>query len=293
MESIVTKLGTSFSEPEIVIVQSNTPDNGIFFVANGDCAVNIVMPGNVEIIAHRLLIEGDHFGEISTIYGVPSTASVISRNYNTMATLSRQKFLDLVNEIPDYKTHLMRHVYSYDDPMKQFAKKIITRIPYFGQNYLNKHLFHLILYNFQLKFYPADEIVMREKQEESDRILIVISGVLEVYTEFEGNEFIIDRLKPGSILNYRLVFTDDLMQVSVRTLDNTQTIELTEDKLREIMSSDQEFEKKLRLYENQILRHGSIPLDYLLSSTQEAHPAKFNAAKRRKNVLKNVIFKKI
>jgi len=40
---------------------------------------------------------------------------------------------------------------------------------------------------------------------------------LEVYTEFEGNEFILEILNPGSILNYRNVFTDDKMEVEVRS----------------------------------------------------------------------------
>ena len=90
MELFVSKLGTSFSTPEEVIVHCNTEGNDMYFVANGDCAVNIIMPDNREIIAHRLLVEGDHFGEISMVYDVPTSATVISRNYNTMATLNKQ-----------------------------------------------------------------------------------------------------------------------------------------------------------------------------------------------------------
>ena len=105
--------------------------------------------------------------------------------------------------------------------MKNYAKQIITRIPYFGVNFLNKHLFHLILYNFKLKYYQSDTLVLREHQDHADRIIIVISGILEVYTDFEGNEFIIERLKAGSILNYRLIFTDDLSQINIRTFGNT------------------------------------------------------------------------
>ena len=48
-------------------------------------------------------------------------------------------------------------------------------------------------------------------------MIFVVNGVLEVYTEFEGNEFVIEKLKPGSILNYRNIFTDDKMKVKVRS----------------------------------------------------------------------------
>ena len=55
----------------------------------------------------------------------------------------------------------------------------------------------------------------------TDTLYMVVEGVLEVYTYFEGNEFSIEKLKPGSILNYRNLFTDDKMNVNVRTLGIT------------------------------------------------------------------------
>jgi CRP-like cAMP-binding protein len=51
----------------------------------------------------------------------------------------------------------------------------------------------------------------------TDKIFFVVHGILEVYTEMEGNDFVIDKLKPGSILNYRNIFTDDNMKVNVRS----------------------------------------------------------------------------
>jgi CRP-like cAMP-binding protein len=172
------------------------------------------------------------------LYNVPTTATVVSRNYNTMATLGKQHFLDLLNEIPDYKTHLRRHIYAYQDPNKENIKNIVTRIPYFGPKFLNKHLFHTIIYNFITKYYLKDMVILREQQDDCNKIIIVVSGILEVFTNFEGNEFIIESLEAGSILNFRNLFTDDLMQVNVRTVTNVQTLELSEDKLREIVRSD-------------------------------------------------------
>ena len=55
----------------------------------------------------------------------------------------------------------------------------------------------------------------------TDTLYMVVEGALEVYTDFEGNEFSIEKLKPGSILNYRNIFTDDKMNVNVRTLGIT------------------------------------------------------------------------
>ena len=40
--------------------------------------------------------------------------------------------------------------------------------------------------------------------------------MVELYTEFEGNEFVLERLISGSIINQRVLFMEDLMYVNVR-----------------------------------------------------------------------------
>ena len=65
-----------------------------------------------------------------------------------MATISKQAFLDLLNEMPDLLIHLKRHIYHYNDPLKTYTSQIMIKLPYFGINYMNKHIFHKILYSF-------------------------------------------------------------------------------------------------------------------------------------------------
>jgi CRP-like cAMP-binding protein len=69
LSTLVTKLETLMYVPENVIVQQNTKGDGVYFIQTGDCVVNIKSQNGKDRIAHRLLSEGDHFGEISTIYG--------------------------------------------------------------------------------------------------------------------------------------------------------------------------------------------------------------------------------
>ena len=120
----------------------------MFFISSGECTVNIVDDKRNEIIAHRLLVEGNHFGEIGLIYDCIRTASVQSRNYNTMATLSKQNFLDLMNEIPGFLKNMKRHVYRYEDPLKTYTSEMMIKLPYFSKNFMHKHIFHRILYSF-------------------------------------------------------------------------------------------------------------------------------------------------
>ena len=48
-----------------------------------------------------------------------------------------------------------------------------------------------------------------------DSIYFVEQGTVEVTSEFEANEFIIDKLGPGSAINYRAVFLKDQMYVNM------------------------------------------------------------------------------
>lgn len=59
----------------------------MYFIMQGDCTVSLIDENREEHIAVALLTEGSHFGEIGLIYGCERTATVISRNYNTMAIL--------------------------------------------------------------------------------------------------------------------------------------------------------------------------------------------------------------
>jgi CRP-like cAMP-binding protein len=76
MEQIVKRLGTAFSTPEALIIEQDEPSNYMYYISSGDCAVNILDNNREEKIAHRLLVEGDHFGEIGLIFNCCRTATV-------------------------------------------------------------------------------------------------------------------------------------------------------------------------------------------------------------------------
>lgn len=88
--------------PEDVIVKQDELTYEMYYIAKGDCAVNVRDEKKNEHIAFKILKEGDHFGEISMIYKCRRSATVVSRNYNTMAQLSEESFRSLVAEYPEY-----------------------------------------------------------------------------------------------------------------------------------------------------------------------------------------------
>ena len=106
-EFIIKRFGVVLTTPEQVFVQQedefNDQNNSMFFIAKGDCDVKVKDKiGEIgEECTARTLNKGDHFGEISVIYGCPRTASVHANNYCTLSRLSKQNFDELVQKYPE------------------------------------------------------------------------------------------------------------------------------------------------------------------------------------------------
>lgn len=82
----------------------------MFFIAKGECTVSILDVQNRLIKNHKTLTTADYFGEISLIYGCKRTATVISKNYTTLAKLTKQKFKEMTTEFPEISTVLKQGI---------------------------------------------------------------------------------------------------------------------------------------------------------------------------------------
>lgn len=143
-----------------------------------------------------------------------------------MARISENRFHDLTNEVPSYLDGLKKYICDYGDAFKRFMMRTIAQIPYFHPEDMTAELFHQVLYGFEEHFYVHDSSILKD-QDACDTIYIVGSGCLELFTELEGNVFVIERLYQGSILNSRVIFTDDQMHLSVKTVGHTLLHQIT------------------------------------------------------------------
>lgn len=66
----------------------------MYFLARGDCEVKVTNERRKEQTV-RILKPGSLFGEVSLIYNCKRTATVISKNYCTMAKLDKNGFKEL------------------------------------------------------------------------------------------------------------------------------------------------------------------------------------------------------
>ena len=124
-------MDTIFTSPEEEIIKQGNDVDFFYIIITGDCIVNIRDMDNYDHVAYRLLVEGNHFGEIGLIYNCKRTCTVVSRNFNTLGSLNRDKFLDILNKYPYFKQCLKKHIFKYKDPNIQFLKKPLQKVSYF------------------------------------------------------------------------------------------------------------------------------------------------------------------
>jgi signal-transduction protein with cAMP-binding, CBS, and nucleotidyltransferase domain len=84
--------------------------------------------------------------------------------------------------------------------------RMLNRLEYF--NGIKKETLHQIFYKLSPKVYDSNSFIF-SPGEELTKLLLLVNGVVEFVTEFDGNEFVIDRVFSGSIINYRNFFMDD------------------------------------------------------------------------------------
>lgn len=123
--TIVSRLTTVLSTPEEVVINQFDDSTDMYFIAKGECAVNIIDEKKRVIENYKILRIGDYFGEIAMIYGCTRSATVVSRKYNTLAKLTKAMFKDIQTEYPEIVPCLKEGVYKYNDRMKKFLTKTI------------------------------------------------------------------------------------------------------------------------------------------------------------------------
>jgi len=162
---------------------------------------------------------------------------------------------------------------------------------------ISREALHDLIYQLKQRYYEKGTILLKPDDTYSS-LYFVEDGCLEVYTLFEGNEFIIERLYRGSTLNARTFFMEDLMYVYVRCAKNTVVLDLEQKVIDFVKATHPDFEKNLLSYQNNILKQKkTYPLDYLVNVPAELKVANYfdlsEDAIKRQIILKNVVFRRI
>ncbi len=85
-------------------VRQGNPGTGLYLIVSGRCDVLLFGPGEPTKMA--TLTPGDVFGEISLLYDVPATASVISKTPATVLFLDKAYFTRLLSALPETRAYV-------------------------------------------------------------------------------------------------------------------------------------------------------------------------------------------
>ena len=270
-----------FTMPEqVVLIQEDDPEQNrlpknedddddeehkqprMFFIAKGKFGVTIKKNHGVSFLTSdkkkekpdRILQDGDHFGEISMIYNCKRSATVESCNYGTLAALRKENFLELQNSTFENIIEVFKkQICLYDDEVKLFLAFAMEKISYF--KYLKLLTKQEIFHSMERVTYEKDALLCK-KGDIATKMFVIQDGIIEVACKYAPRieeEFVIERLGRGSIINHRSFMLEDDADTDFRCLTSVSCFELTADKIREIKGKREDMRTAYRAVEEEVL----------------------------------------
>jgi CRP-like cAMP-binding protein len=78
----------------------------------------------------NVLYSGDMFGEIALLHNCKRTATVMTRNYSTLAYIEEPTFKDMIQQFNEIPGKFKKRMKTYDDKLIEFLKKLLRNIDY-------------------------------------------------------------------------------------------------------------------------------------------------------------------
>ena len=195
---ILNDLVTKLYLPEDEIIRQDESGDSMYFIAKGECDVFIRDENNTNKYATSLN-KGSHFGEIALLKNCKRTASVISKNYTTLAELQKLEFDQIIARYPHIKEAMERFImFSYNDKWKKFQKRALRNI-----DYLNSTVPDNIISELTYKLEPVSvsegSYVFKAGTPCKD-IHIITNGELDVYVNNNNRDTYLDTLYTGCVI---------------------------------------------------------------------------------------------
>lgn len=119
-----------------------------------------------------------------------------------------------MSDFPELEEKFINKIFETSDPYKKFMYNVFESIPYLSK--MKPMLFHKLIYGFREEEFERDEIINRV-DDLTDFIIIIASGQVEMFIECDNNEFVLERLGQGSVINHiNFYFKEESFAVNVR-----------------------------------------------------------------------------
>jgi len=193
---VLIELDTKMFLPEDEVIRQNEKGNKMFFIAKGECDV-FVTDENSSYKYSSTLKNGSHFGEISLLKDCKRTASVVSKNYSTIAELGKETFDEIMHRYPHIKEALLKFMMSsYHDKWKKFQKRAIRNIDYLNSTKITDSVIEEIIYKLDPVTISKGSDVFKAGTP-CKEIHIVTSGEVDIYVNNNNRDTYLDTLYTG------------------------------------------------------------------------------------------------
>ncbi len=106
--------------------------------------------------------------------------------------------------------------------------------------------------------------------EHADKMFLVIQGTVDIFHTAEGEEFVIDYLKRGAIINHRSFLLDDQIDTNARCATTVTVFYIEYEALNEIRKRSTELDSAIQTIENEITgTDNSIAIDYIMNLEEQ------------------------
>lgn len=139
--------------------EDGIPDSYMFFIRTGEFEVTIKsnFHENESRIDRKYLYDGDHFGEIGLIFNTKRTAQVKSKNYGSLARLTKSGWNEIQTHFPSLTTAFKEYTFKYKDELRTFLEMESNKINYFRD--LSMITKQELLYNMERRTYKEGSYV--------------------------------------------------------------------------------------------------------------------------------------
>lgn len=124
---------------------------------------------------------------------------------------------------------------------------MIKRVEYLAKQ--DDEVLFDLMFSLQPKSFEKDSTLLDEEKP-ADALYFIEEGIVEVFTKFENNEFVLEQLHKGSAINHRCFFMQDFMYVNLRCQTDAKLLVLTSSKMKELIQKyeDNPFGRDLLIY---------------------------------------------
>ena len=253
----------------------------MYFIAKGSCEVEVITNydlqlGSGEDSVHKigLLGEGAHFGGVSLIFGCRRTASVISSNYCTLASLTSKDLRKTDDTFHSLRSNFKKFTVKYEDELKMFLEFEMEKIPYWKD--ISMASKQDLIYAM-VRVEKPDGAMLCKAGDFADSCILIQSGTVECVTTIGIKEFpfIIEHLQRGSIINYRSFMVNDEIDTDYRCKGKVSYFKLPLDKFLEFKDRRQDIQKVfLKVEAEVLLMANEIALDYIFPNNNHKNYAR-------------------